>query len=231
MALGFIRVVTLGAAFFGAFWVLPQTILNPETTNFYAPFVAVMVMSPILVTGLFFGGFVFHMNIIIPTAARRGREELLKWAERVPADTEVVLKALWFRPWPHNTRVRFGDLRRLKNSFVRMSNLECVPKGLKEKMELEPRRGWWTKMSTHRYLLNKTFRDRGQVRGVMDLVWKQIPFAGEEEVEAAVKEGKPPDLPKKVERKEVLGANRQAVEQLSSPKVSTKQILKTRPKR
>jgi hypothetical protein len=171
--------------------VFSTNIFNPEASWIMPVVVLPLAVIPLLATGLAFGGYVHHINVILPTSARRSKEALSRFAGSVPRDTIVEIKCMWLRPWPTAKRVYFSDLRRLPYSTVRLTNLEHIPLATRKEHERRPIYAWIIRVVMGRYWVSRQqIKDRSRAPGVWDTMWRQIPMVGEEksaEVRAAEK--------------------------------------------
>ena len=182
-------------------WVAPSIFLDPNAPSLWVPVVAIGSVVPLLVVGLAFGGYTQHINILLPTTARRSKEDLMRFASVIPPTTIVQIKSMWFRPWPVTKEIFFEDLRRLPRRWTRLANLEHVPLGTKEQAQKNPRWDWVAKSLMGRYFVDMTKdRDRSRAPGVWKRVWEQIPMSGEEPIKA-----------KDMDRKPAVAANRPAM--------------------
>jgi hypothetical protein len=144
------------------------------------PAVAIGATVPLLATGAF-GGYVNHINIILPSVARRSKQSLMAFAARAPPETRLQIKSMWFMPWPYTKQVFLGDLRRLPYSQLRLTNLEHIPVATMEAHKKAPIYSWVVRMLMGRYWVSRQqVKDRSRVPGVWDRMWEQIPMVGEE---------------------------------------------------
>ena len=145
------------------------------------PAVFCSAFVPLLLSGFAFGGYVHQINLILPPAARRSKQDLLRYARRIPHNSVLEIKCFWFRPWPVTKQVWFEDLRRLPFSQVRLSNLEHVPLGTRKAHDNAGWLGWLVRSFMGRYWVSRSaLRDRSRVPGVWDIIWEQIPLVGQE---------------------------------------------------
>lgn len=70
--------------------------------------------------------FITNIFIETPAWARRSREALVRFAERLPLDTPLEIETLGFLPWPRRKALRVSDLRTIPESFGRLANLEQI---------------------------------------------------------------------------------------------------------
>ncbi|KAK5172077.1 uncharacterized protein LTR77_003714 [Saxophila tyrrhenica] len=178
VSMGFIRIACIGAFMYGAFYVLPSAIFDTNAPWWMLPTVSALACVPLLASGAF-GGFVNHINVILPTSARRTRQDLLSWAAGAPAETHVQIKTMWFKPWPKTKTVRLGDLRRLPYSSLRLTNLEHIPSGARIDHQNAGWTGWLVRAVMGRYWVSRAqVKDRSRAPGVWDRMWEDIPLAG-----------------------------------------------------
>lgn len=165
---------------YGTLWAAPSAMLDPDTPSILAPLFVVGSAVPMLTTGLLFGGYVHQIYVVIPPSARQSKERLIRFAKNMPQSTKVELRSMWFRPWPHTTEVKFGELRRLPHSYMRLSNLERVLPGSAEMGERHRFWKWLDRAIHSRYLVSRTqLKDRSKVPGVWDAMWEQIAKPGD----------------------------------------------------
>jgi hypothetical protein len=171
--------------------VFSTNIFNPEASWTMPVVVLPLAVVPLLATGLAFGGYVHHINVILPPSARRSKDALTRFAGKVPRDTVVEIKCMWLRPWPVTKSVYFGDLRRLPYNTIRLTNLEHIPLATRKEQEQRPIYSWMVRLVMGRYWVSRQqIKDRSRAPGVWDTMWRQIPMVGEEksaEVKAAEK--------------------------------------------
>jgi hypothetical protein len=153
---------------------------------------------PLLATGLFWGGYVHHINILLPSVARKSKDELTRFTSNMPPNAIIQIKSMWFRPWPVTKEIFFEDFRRLPLSKWRMSNLEYTPRKNLELADKNPMWNWIAKKVMGTYYVNVSqYKDRSRAPGVWSKIWQQIPMTGEAHV-----------VRKEVERRAVLPSNR-----------------------
>ena len=198
LVLGFTRIVTIVFFGYGFLWAAPSIVFNPEAPTFWAPVVALGSAIPLLATGLLFSNYVHHINLLLPPAARRSKDALLRFVSDVPPSTTIQIKSMMFRPWPHTKEVPFGNLRRLPSSWARLSNLEYVPYATQH---LADEHKVWHSLTRNfmgRYFVSRSqITDRSRAPGAWNRMWEQIPMLGEA-----------PVLRPRAERKPVVMANR-----------------------
>jgi hypothetical protein len=146
---------------------------------------------PLLASGIAFGGYVHHINIHLPLTARYTKQSLDHFARRVPRETRVEIKSMWFLPWPVTKEVWFEDLRRLPERW-RLANLENLPLS-QRRMHRESYAwlGWGVRVFMGRYWVSRAqLKDRSRAPGAWDAMWEQIPVEGEEGNDGVKKEGR-----------------------------------------
>ena len=180
---GFIRIATTVVLGYGVLWLAPSFVIDPSLPSYLAPAIAVGATVPLLLTGLAFGGYEHHVNVILPTFARRSKESLIHFAGNIPPGTVVEIKSMWFRPWPVTKKIYFEDLRRLPRSWTRLSNLENFPRSNRMKADKNPVWNWLALTLMGRYFVSRAqLKDRSRAPGVWDKMWEQIPMTGQEPV-------------------------------------------------
>ena len=172
----------------GTFWAI-NTLFDPTTPNYMVPIFALGSAVPLLASGLSVGGFVHHINILLPSSARRSKDALINFVDRVPPNTRLQIKSFWFRPWAHVRLVEFRDLRRLPSSRLRITNLEQLPlygQKAAEDAKRHPALGWVARSWMGRYYVSTDqVRDKSRAPGVWNTMWQQIPVVGQEQLESA----------------------------------------------
>lgn len=193
------RVVTNVFFGYGVLWAAPSMFFDPEAPWYMVPTVAAGSAIPLLAAGLAFGGYVNHINILLPQHARKSKDDLTRFAAAMPPTTIVQLKSMWFRPWPVTKEIYFEDLRRLPRRWYRLANLEHVPHSNRELVKSNPMWNWIVGSVMGRYSVSAAqVKDRSRAPGVWERVWEQIPMAGEYPV------------PRETMKRPVVAANRAA---------------------
>ena len=181
-----------------------------------SPLIAFGSAIPLLATGLFWGGYVHHVNILLPSVTRKAKDELSRFTSNMPPNAIVQIKSMWFRPWPVTKEIFFEDLRRLPLSKWRMSNLEHTPRRSIELADKNPMYNWIAKKVMGTYFVNMSqFKDRSRAPGIWSKIWQQIPMIGE-----------PHLVTKEVERRAVLASNRSAPTTGAGKGLSRRQLEK-----
>ncbi|KAF2483881.1 hypothetical protein BDY17DRAFT_294589 [Neohortaea acidophila] len=182
--IGFTRVATLAIAAYGTLWALPSVIIAGGVPWYVYPAYATLPWLPWLATGIFFGGYVSHINVLLPRAARRSKAELIHFARSIPPTTTLQIKSLWFRPWPHSREVQFGNLRRLPKSWTRLTNLELQPSWTASNRAIARKHRVYDYIARtvmgRFYVVRDRRRETARVSGMWDQMWEQIPVIGEE---------------------------------------------------
>lgn len=101
----------------------------------------------------------------------------------------VQIKAFWFRPWAHTRNVNLNDLRRLRSSRLRITNLEQQPANYSPRtaaLAREHPKWYWLAQTWmgRMYVARDQMRDRSRAPGVWNGLWEQIPMLGEEHVDS-----------------------------------------------
>lgn len=178
VAIGLTRLVSILAPFYGIIFVLPNALQDASATWWMPAAVTAITFVPLLAS-LVFGGYVNAINIRLPALARRSKEHLMSFSARVPPETLVEIKSMWFRPWPQTRTLHFGDLKRLPYSSVRLSNLEHTPYHAEEVHRKQPWVSWGARVLYGRYWVSRAqVKDRSRAPGAWDRMWEQIPIVG-----------------------------------------------------
>ncbi|KAH9843251.1 hypothetical protein Tdes44962_MAKER07572 [Teratosphaeria destructans] len=130
------------------------------------------------------GPCVSAIRLHLPRVMARDKADVMRWANNVPPNTRLTMTYMRFRPWPVKKQFVFRDLRRLVPNSRRLSNLEHIPERNRESMDKHFLYGWWVRRFAGRYWVNMNFssKDRCEVPGVWEKMWRQIPWAGEKGV-------------------------------------------------
>lgn len=126
------------------------------------------------------GPYVHSIKVRLPPSVRTSREELLKFADNTPSNTQLRIECMRVLPWPTKRDVKFGLLRKYRPSFKRgLSNLEYVPQHTGEAAKYEGT--WWHNVIKNflgRFMVDNVVLDRSSAPGVWPKIWKQIPELG-----------------------------------------------------
>ncbi|KAK3675242.1 hypothetical protein LTR78_004752 [Recurvomyces mirabilis] len=163
----------------GWFLVAPAYYLDPATPNWTVPALILGSALPFLLISTAYSPTTLQITLHLPNSARRSRSHLLSFAaSALPPNTRLTMKFIRFAPWPKTWTYYYSDLRRLKFVKWPLSNLEHVPYGREEAWG-KGWRGWAARTWFGRYWVNmgSATRDRSQVPGVWDAVWKGLPYA------------------------------------------------------
>ena len=200
MVSGTVRVVLWVVLGVGTFYLGPLLVLDDAAPWYIAPVVAVGAAIPLILTGIAWGGYVHHINILLPATARKTKEDLMRFAGNVPPSAVVQIKSMWFKPWPVTKEIYFEDFRRLPKSNTRISNLEHSPPKNRDLGAKNPMLNWLVKRSMATYFVNNNQpKDRSRAPGIWKKMWEQIPMAGDQ---VAIR--------RPLERRPVLPSNRSA---------------------
>lgn len=82
--------------------------------------------------------FVTYMHLKLPHFARRSRDHLMRWVEKIPSDTEIDITMIGFFGWPRVYRMPFSQLRRVRLTLS-AANIKRV--GMSS--ALNSKRPWW----------------------------------------------------------------------------------------
>ena len=213
VTLGTVRIVCLAAFGAGFLYIAPSIIADGGAPWYTGPLIALGSAIPFLLTGVAWGGYVQHINILLPSAARRSKEDLLRFVSNMPPTAIVQIKSMWFRPWPVTQDIFFEDFRRLPQSKIRLANLEWAPQKNAEAADKNPMKNWIAKRLMGTYFVNeRQSKDRSRAPGIWKKIWEQIPMAGE----APVK--------REVVKKPVLPSNRSVVRRIDAKAAREKRI-------
>ncbi|KAL8940298.1 MAG: hypothetical protein Q9216_002884 [Gyalolechia sp. 2 TL-2023] len=126
---------------------------------------------PMLVVMRATAPFVTYVHLQVPFYARRSREHLSSFLEKVPQNTEIDLTTIGNFGWPHVYRMRMAELRKAKHMFS-AANLRRVPLTSSK----PSRRPWWKgDLPMKFYVGNERVRVRGSTP--WQRVWQQLKTA------------------------------------------------------
>lgn len=206
-----IRVTTVVVFLLGSLIYAPAVYMDDKAPLWLVPAAVVGSAIPFLAVAAT-GPFVTSVRAHLPSSARRSKDDLIRFANNTPPTTLLRIQFIRWAPWLVTREIFLGDLRRLRQSKVRLANLEHVlPEGEKKVLHSYGKLGRGIEKYFSRYWVNvtSTSRDRSSVPGVWDNIWKQIPYI-DEPVKAVVG--------KAGERRPVVMQNRtSAVQQVPPP--------------
>ena len=96
---------------------------------------------PLMYVMYYASPFVAYIHIKLPIFARRSREQLLKWAQSIPPNTELEMTTIKSYGSLRTTRMPISGLRPVKARFG-IENLARVPRSL-ERTSIGSKRPWW----------------------------------------------------------------------------------------
>ncbi len=96
---------------------------------------------PLIYVMYYASPFVAYIHIKLPIFARRSREQLLRWAQSIPSNTELEMTTIKSYGSLRTTRMPIAELRPIKARFG-IENLARVPRSL-ERASISSKRPWW----------------------------------------------------------------------------------------
>lgn len=111
--------------------------------------------------------FVAYVHIKLPLFARRSRDQLLRWAENIPPNTEVDLTTIKAYGRPRVSRMLLSDLRPVKARFG-IENMVRV-----SKVPASRPRPWWSSKQKSLFFVGNE-RKRTVETVIWQKVWSQI---------------------------------------------------------
>lgn len=87
--------------------------------------------------------FVSYVRVKLPGFARRSKDQLMKWAQKVPPNTEIDLMTMQFSGRPRVSRMLLSDLRKTKARWG-IANLARVSNSA-----ASATRPWWMGKDPH----------------------------------------------------------------------------------
>lgn len=179
ITLGFTRIASIVVFAYGFLWLSPGVYFQGAPW-YWIPLVMIGSAVPMVTTGLVWGRFVTHVNVALPSLARRSKEDLMRFASNPPPCTQVQLKFWRFRPWAHTRKIQFSELRRLQPSWIRWSNLELAHPDYQTVEKTHPLSSRFAKAMVGRFMVGSSvIRDRSEVPGVWERMLERMPFARE----------------------------------------------------
>ena len=103
--------------------------------------VAVASAVPLFYVVYYASPFVAYVHIKLPLFARRSREQLLRWSQNIPPDTEVEMTTIKSYGSLRTTRMPISELQPIKARFG-IENLVRVPKST-ARSSTGTQRPWW----------------------------------------------------------------------------------------
>ncbi|KAL8859672.1 MAG: hypothetical protein Q9178_003786 [Gyalolechia marmorata] len=123
---------------------------------------------PMLVVTYATAPFVTYIHLKLPFYARRSKEDLMKFVNKVPMSTEIDLTTIGQFGWPHVYRMPLAELKKAKYALS-AANLERVLPS----SALKPNRSWWkSSLPTKFYVRNEPVGRRGP--SAWQKVWAQL---------------------------------------------------------
>ncbi|KAL8719028.1 MAG: hypothetical protein Q9225_003909 [Loekoesia sp. 1 TL-2023] len=151
--------------------VAPAQYKLPESPAWMPFAVIVGGAIPMLVVMRATAPFVTYVHLKVPFIARRSKEHLSKFVEKVPQNTEIDLTTIGNFGWPHVYRMPLAELRKAKYMFS-AANLRRVPLSSSQ----PARRPWWKgSLPMKFYVDNERVRLRGSTP--WQRVWEQLKTA------------------------------------------------------
>lgn len=125
--------------------------------------VAAAGVVPLLYATYFAAPFVAYVHCKLPIFARRSREQLLKWAENIPPNTEVELTTIKSYGSLRISRMAIAELQPTKVRFG-IENLIRVPKSTST-----AKRPWWAPKEQRTFFVGDERR-----KSVETVVWQKV---------------------------------------------------------
>lgn len=189
---GMTRLVTIVVFGLGCFTVAPRMYFSPDHSMWWVPGVIVGSAIPLAAFAMLSAPYVSTIRVLLPSAAKKNQEALMRFAEKTPPETKIMIQSMRWLPWPTHKEMFFGDLRRLPGVNL-SANLEHVPLGREKQVAQAPTYlgGRLALRMYGKYWVNMTARNKSFAPGVWEKMWEQIPIKGQEPVKAASTAAKP----------------------------------------
>ncbi len=116
--------------------------------------------------------FVTFIHLKVPFYARRSKDHLARFVEKMPQHTEVDLTTIGHFGWPHVYRMPLFELRKAKFWFS-AANMKRVPSSL----SLNSKRPWWKGSLPTKFFVGKERVRRFEGSTLWQRVWEQLKTA------------------------------------------------------
>lgn len=182
---GSLKVTTIFLFATTAFFIAPILHNDPEQPMWVAPAgtkrnslksqrltsdaVAAASTIPLFYVMYYASPFVAYVHLKLPIFARRSREQLLKWAQSMPSNTEVEMTTIKSYGSLRITRFPIGELQPAKAKFG-IENLKRVPKPV----STSKKRPWWAPKEQSLFFVDATQRRKTVESAVWQKVLEQI---------------------------------------------------------
>lgn len=114
---GFLKITTIFLFTANVLLVAPTFYSDPGQPAWIAPAVAAAGAVPLFYVTFYAAPFVAFVHIKLPIFARRSREQLLRWAQSIPPNTEVDLTTIKSYGSLRISRMPFSELHPTKARF------------------------------------------------------------------------------------------------------------------
>ncbi len=113
--------------------------------------------------------FVTYIHLRIPFYARRSREDLSRFVDKVPKTTEIDLTTIGQFGWPHVYRMPLAELKKVKYKLSAANVKRVLPPS---SVDLD--RSWWKReLPTNFHVGVKPVGRRGPTP--LQKIWDQLP--------------------------------------------------------
>lgn len=134
---GFLKVTTIFLFTANVLLNAPTFYYDPAQPAWVAPAVAVAGAVPLLYVTYCAAPFVAFVHIKLPVFARRSKDQLLKWAQNIPPNTELDMTTIRSYGSLRISRMPISELHPAKTRFG-IENLVRVPK-----FPMLNKKPWW----------------------------------------------------------------------------------------
>lgn len=163
---GALKVTTIFLFSATLLFIAPTLYNDPEQPSWVAPTVVGASAVPLIYVMYHASPFVAYVHIKLPIFARRSREQLLKWAQSIPSNTEVEMTTIKSYGSLRTTRMPISELRPIKARFG-IENLARVPRSL-GRTSNSPKRPWWAPKEQNLFFIGNERR-----KSVETAVWQK----------------------------------------------------------
>ncbi|KAL8758095.1 MAG: hypothetical protein Q9199_001728 [Rusavskia elegans] len=167
--IGSLKLTTFFLFAYSAFLVAPAQFFHPELPIWVPLAVIIGGAIPMLVVAYATAPFVTYIHLRIPFYARRSKEDLMRFVEKVPRTTEIDLTTIGQFGWPHVYRMPLAELRKARYTLSAANVKRLLPPS-----SVNPNRSWWKRgLPTKFHVSVKPVGRRGPTP--WQKVWDQLP--------------------------------------------------------
>ncbi|KAA6410102.1 MAG: hypothetical protein FRX48_05521 [Lasallia pustulata] len=136
--IGCLKLTTIFLFSFSCLILAPSFYYAPDKPNWAAALAIAGGAVPMVFVAYTTAPFVCYVHLRLPIFARQSREQLFKWARKIPSSTEIDLTTVQSFGRPRVSRMKISDLR-TTNARLGVANLAKRP----QSSGTEIKRPWW----------------------------------------------------------------------------------------